>query len=83
MRRDGVELVRFPSARDPGQGPNVALFTPAAFAIKKPLGPAETWYCTVTASRDVSWMREAAASRSYEFARSAFLVDGELPAPAM
>ena len=48
MRADGVEAFRFASARDPLGGSNVGVFTPAAFASRKPLGPGETWHCTVT-----------------------------------
>ena len=60
MRAAGVELFRFTSARDPKGGANVALFTPRAFALTRPLAPAATWTCTVTTRRDVSWMREVA-----------------------
>ncbi|HET7754478.1 MAG TPA: RES family NAD+ phosphorylase [Anaeromyxobacteraceae bacterium] len=83
MRNAGAHMVRFLSARHPKQGVNVGLFTPAAFAMKKPLGPPLTWYCTVTPSRDVSWMREEVAGMtSVEFAQAVFLVNGKLPAPA-
>lgn len=84
MRSAGVEVVRYPSARDPQRRPNVALFSPAAFARKRPLRPPQTWYCTVTASRDVSWMREDVSGLvKHEFPRSSFLVDGRFPAPAL
>lgn len=83
MRAEGVELVRFPSARDPKRGSNVALFTPRAFALRKPLSPSTTWTCTVTIQRDVSWMREVAGGfERFEFPLTTFLVDGKLPAPA-
>ncbi len=84
MRESGIELLRYGSARDPKNGINVALFTPAAFALAKPLGPSQTWHCTVTPRRDVSWMHEEISGLSkYEFARSAFLVDGRFPAAAI
>ncbi|MGB8932291.1 MAG: RES family NAD+ phosphorylase [Anaeromyxobacteraceae bacterium] len=84
MRADGVELFRFPSARAPKQGLNVALFTPKAFVLKEPLEPSTTWTCTVTARRDVSWLREGAGSHErFEFPRAIFLVDGKLPGPAL
>lgn len=84
MREDGVELFRYPSARDPGRGACVALFTPRAFQRKRPLAPPRTWYCTVTANRDVSWMREGSARlERHEFPRSTFLVGGKLPVPAL
>ena len=80
MRGDGVECFRYPSARDPGRGVNVALFTPAAFAQKEPVGPTEAWHCTVTGAHDVSFMREDVAGLSkVEYQRSVFLVGGRLP----
>jgi hypothetical protein len=83
LRADGFELVRYPSARDPKRGANVALFTPRAFALTKPLAPTTTWICTVTDRGDVSWMREVVGGFDrFEFPRSTFLVDGKLPAPA-
>lgn len=83
MRSAGAEVVRYFSARAPKQGKNVGLFTPAAFARKKPLGAPLTWYCTVTASGDVSWMREDLKGMTkLEFPRRVFLVNGKLPAPA-
>jgi hypothetical protein len=83
MRADGVELIRFPSARNPKQGINVAIFTPRAFALKAPVDSPTSWTCTVTARRDVSWIREGAGGQErYEFPRATFLVDGKLPAPA-
>lgn len=83
MRSAGAQMVRYFSARDPKQRANVALFTPAAFALKKPLGPPFTWYCTITASRDVSWMREDVSGLTkVEFTYADFLVNGKLPAPA-
>lgn len=84
MREDGVEAFRFPSARDPEGGTNVGLFTPAAFAAKRPRAPAETWHCTVTREGDVEWVRQdVVAVRSLRHPRSAFLVRGKLPAPAV
>lgn len=83
MRNAGAQMIRYFSARDPKQGVNVALFTPAAFALKAPLGPAITWSCTVTETRDVSWMRqEVSGLTSHEFPYGTFLVNGKLPAPA-
>lgn len=84
MREAGVEMIRFTSTRDPKEGANIALFTPAAFALRNPLGPAQTWHCTVTASRDVSWMREDVTGLTkLEFPYGTFLVGGTFPAPAL
>jgi hypothetical protein len=84
MRAAGVELFRYQSARDPGRGPNLALFTPRAFARRRPLGPSATWTCTVTRSRDVSWLREGRTGlERHQFPLTTFLVDGKLPRPAL
>jgi hypothetical protein len=84
MRAAGVALFRYRSARHPGRGTNLALFTPAAFARRRPLGPPETWTCTVTRGRDVSWRREGVGGATrFEFPRRTFLVGGKLPAPAL
>lgn len=83
MREGGIELFRFPSAREPG-GVNVGIFDPSVFGNAKPRG-FETWHCTATrrqvelARRDfASWARE-----TFSFARQAFLVQGALPAPGL
>ncbi len=84
MREAGVEAFRYASARDPAGGTNVGVFTPAAFAARKPRGPAETWHCTVTDAGDVEWVRQdAVAVRRLRHARAGFLVRGKLPAPAV
>ncbi len=82
MRSDGIEVVRFPSARDPLGGMNVGLFTPAAFASRQPLRM-ETWLCTITAAHDVEFRQERVASiASFGFPRQVFLVDSVFPMPA-
>jgi hypothetical protein len=84
MRAGGVEAFRYRSARDPRGGVNVGLFTPAAFAAPRPRRASETWRCTVTLSRDVEMVRQDVVDvRRYLFPRAAFLVRGELPAPAV
>jgi hypothetical protein len=84
MRADGIEAVRYPSARDPARGMNVGVFTPRAFAATAPLGTPETWYCTITAAHDVEFRHERATRiDTIEFRRETFLVRGKLPAPAM
>jgi len=81
MREAGVEAFRFPSARDPERGTNVALFTPRAFAAKRPTG-LETWICTASRER-VEFQRKDFFARGVKaFERATFLVDGALPAPA-
>jgi len=84
MRADGVEAFRFHSARCPREGIGIALFTPAAFAGRKPLRPAQHWLCTVTAQEDVEFRRPGVAPvERIEFPRATFLVDGKLPQPAV
>jgi hypothetical protein len=84
LRADGVEAIRYASARDPRGGAAVAVFTPAAFASRRPLGAAETWSCTVTAAHDVEFTRQDLVDvRRYRFARDVFLVRGRLPSPAV
>ena len=82
MRVDGVELVRYPSARDVAGAPNVALFTPRALARKTPRVP-ETWRCVATRERvemqKLDWFERA----RLVFPRAQFEVGGVLPAPAV
>ena len=83
MRGSGITLVRFPSARDPDGKPNVGLFSPSAFASKRPLKTPETWLCTITAAHDVEFRHEGIARiETVPFPRQRFLVKGVLPAPA-
>lgn len=79
MRRAGIQAFEFVSARDPIGGINVALFTPSAFARKKPLSQ-EPWLCELTGTQ-VRF--HAAYSRGvHEFQLEIFQVNGKLPQPA-
>lgn len=87
LREAGVQAFRYRSARDPGGGANVALFTPAAFAAREP-EPPETWYCVAT--RAVVELTRRALARptgakgsTYRYPRTVFEVDGVLPTPAV
>jgi hypothetical protein len=81
MRAAGVELFRYPSARD-AAGVNVGIFSPAAFGAAKPRG-FETWQCAATRQR-VEMVKRGYFERAvFVFERGAFLADGELPAPAL
>ncbi len=82
MRAAGVELARYPSARDPDGGVNVAAFSPAVFGSARPRG-LETWHCTATRERVELAKRDYFGRESYAFSRDAFLVGGALPAPAV
>jgi hypothetical protein len=83
MRESGVELCRFPSARDRDGGANVVAFTPAVFRGAAPKR-FQQWYCTATREAvdftrgDLTGKRE-----SLQFERAQFLVEGQLPAPSL
>lgn len=81
MRAAGVELFRYPSARDPEGGAAVGAFTPAVFGRAKPRG-IEGWRCTVSAEAAEFAKRDYFTRETYAFARTQFLVDRVLPAPA-
>jgi hypothetical protein len=81
MRAAGVEAFRYRSARDPGGGTSVALFSPRAFAAKRPETP-QTWMCSATRER-VEFQRKDFFEREVlAFERGTFLVAGNLPQPA-
>ncbi|HJQ20657.1 MAG TPA: RES family NAD+ phosphorylase [Gemmatimonadaceae bacterium] len=82
MRAAGVELVRYPSARDPEGGVNIAAFTPAVFGRAKPRD-LQTWHCTATPDRVELTKRDYFGRERYAFAREDFLVHGSLPQPAL
>ncbi|MGH8161815.1 MAG: RES family NAD+ phosphorylase [Gammaproteobacteria bacterium] len=79
MRAAGIEAFEYESARDPGSGINVALFTPHAFASRRPQRR-EAWLCETSAALVRFSGREE--GEVYAFARELFLVDGILPQPA-
>lgn len=80
MRKAGVEAFRYRSARDAEGGVNLALFTPSAFATRRPSAP-HTWHATATKER-VDFVRKDGLERStFAFARREFEVRGSLPRP--
>jgi hypothetical protein len=81
MRRAGVELFLYRSARDAEGGVNAALFTPRAFTRPRP-SPPETWYCIATRDGVEMAKRDVFRHRSHAFPRRQFEVAGRLPAPA-
>ncbi|GMR23796.1 MAG: RES family NAD+ phosphorylase [Acidobacteriota bacterium] len=82
MRADGVEAVRYPSARDRG-GVNVAVFSPRAFARRVP-EKLETWLCVATKERVEFSRKDFLREReSIVYERALFEVKGRLPAPAV
>jgi hypothetical protein len=82
MRTANVEAFRYPSARDPEGGRNVGAFTPAAFASRAPRG-LETWRCAAHRERVELVRRDYFDHVNHTFPRATFLVDGQLPAPAL
>jgi hypothetical protein len=81
MRDAGVDLFRYPSARDQAGGINVGAFAQTAFGMAKPRGM-ETWHCTATRARVELVKLDYFQQSALIFLREAFLVNGALPAPA-
>jgi len=79
MREAGVEAFEYPSARDPENGINIALFHPRAFAHPQPLWQ-EPWLCETT-NEGVSFYNKLYGTQRYQL--ELFLVDGHLPLPAV
>ncbi len=84
MRADGVEALRYFSARDVEDGTSVALLSPKAFARAVPRTP-QTWGCIATPKKVRFTQKHAlqAPSVSFAFERVQFEVDGRLPAPTL
>jgi hypothetical protein len=83
MRAAGVELIRYPSARDTEEGGvNVAAFVPTVFGAAKPRN-LETWHCTATKDVVELVKRDYFGRDAYDYPRARFLVRGALPTPAI
>jgi hypothetical protein len=82
MRADGVQICRYPSARDPQGGVNIAVFSPAVFGRSAPQG-FQSWRCRADRERVEISRRDLAARDVLVFERSVFLVKGRLPTPAL
>lgn len=80
MRRAGVEAFRYRSARDEAGGKNMAVFSPKAFASKKP-GQMRQWLCQ-TSLKEVGFVAKEGTER-YLFSMSDFLEGNILPTPAV
>jgi hypothetical protein len=78
MRDAGVELFRYPSARDVDGGVNVGAFSPTVFGAAKPHG-FETWHCSATPDRVELAKGDYFKRETFAFAREQFLVNGSLP----
>lgn len=82
MRAAGVEAFLYTSARDPGEGLNVGLFTPC-FARPRPY-ELRTW-TSITDTQRVEIVERDMLARTrvrFAFERSLFEVDGSLPVPS-
>ncbi len=82
MRADGVEMCRYPSARDPAGGVNVAVFSPRVFGRSAPRD-FQRWQAVADRTRVELTRRDYTVRESIVFDRRVFLVDGRLPMPAV
>lgn len=82
MRDSGVEMCRYPSARDPAGGANVAVFAPRVFGRSAPQA-FQRWQCTASHARVEFARRDFARREFLVFERPMFLVSGQLPMPAV
>ena len=82
MRRDGVEAFLYRSARDAQAGRNCGVFTPKAFASRRP-SPPQTWLCASRRDAVEFTRRDVFRHQALRFPREQFLVQGRLPAPAV
>jgi len=80
LRAAGCEVVRYTSARDAHGGVNVALFTPKAFAEKRPRTP-QTWICVATSAGVEVSRKDYFVRETFAFGRAQFEVEGALPHP--
>lgn len=82
MRAAGVEAFRYESARDTAGGINVGVFSPSAFAARRPRG-LQTWHAVATRELVEFSRRDYFERGAFLYPRAEFLVDGTLPEPAM
>jgi len=82
MREAGVEGFLYRSARDREGGTHVALFTPRAFATRRP-SAAQTWHCAASRERVELTRKDALDRAAFVFPRGEFEIRGKLPRPAL
>ncbi len=82
MREAGVEMCRYPSARDPGQGHAIAVFVPTVFGRSSPRD-FQNWRAAADRQAVEMTRRDLASREAFVFARDIFLVNGRLPMPAI
>lgn len=81
MQAEHVGAARYRSARDPGGGNCVVVFTPDAFANPAPTDH-QSWQMRIQGER-IEWTRMAFPGRATVFSRASMLVDGKLPRPGL
>ncbi len=81
MRNDGVEILRYRSARDPKHGNNVALLQPHVLRGQTP-NHFQTWLCVASRNRIEFSRKDFFEKGEHTFPRETFLVDQRLPQPA-
>lgn len=84
MRQHGVEAFCYYSARDPGKGVNIGLFSPKAFQRKSPSpNSMQTWRCVAT-KQEVEFVQVSVVQNArFNFPLATFLIDEVLPFPAI
>ncbi|MEW5914978.1 MAG: RES family NAD+ phosphorylase [Gemmatimonadota bacterium] len=80
MRNAGVELFRYPSARDAFGGVNVGAFAPSVFARSRPRD-LENWHCTASRTLVELAKRDYFGHALHSFTPETFFVNGVLPIP--
>ncbi len=81
MRAAAVEAFRYESARDVRGGINIGVFSPRAFAGRRPRR-IENWRCVAARERVELTKRDYFERTVHGFPRAEFLVQGRLPSPA-
>jgi hypothetical protein len=81
MRDAGVELFRYVSARDVSAGVNVGLFSPFAFASKKPKHR-QSWLGVASLDAVEFSRKDGEKAGPFRLLRREYEVDGRLPTPA-
>lgn len=82
MRDAQVEAFEYRSARDIEGGTNVGVLVPSVFGRSKPKS-FQTWHCAASRERVDLTHADYFARTDFTFQREQFLVDGELPSPAI
>jgi len=80
MRNHNIEAFEYCSARDTGRGINVALFNARALTTSTPDNQ-QQWICETT--HKMVRFYSVADKTGYRYSLDTFLVEGELPAPAL